>query len=79
MLSHYELYKIAGILHSGTVPSCLLTYLDIKMLTKFQDISIGNILVSDDTKHLTGALRQKERQGFLIDLNHAKRAKDSAG
>lgn len=23
MLSHYELYKIAGILHSGTLPSCL--------------------------------------------------------
>lgn len=23
MLSHYELYKIAGILHSGTLPSCI--------------------------------------------------------
>lgn len=23
MLSHYELYKIAGIIHSGTLPSCL--------------------------------------------------------
>lgn len=49
------------------------------MLTKFQDISIGNILVSDDTTHLTGALRQKERKGFIIDLDHAKRATDSSG
>lgn len=49
------------------------------MLTKFQDISIGNILVSDDTTHLTGALRQKERKGFIIDFNRAKRATDLSG
>ena len=49
------------------------------MLTKFQDVSIGNILVSDDTTHLTGALRQMERKGFIIDLDHAKRATDSSG
>ena len=40
---------------------------------------IGDILVSDDTRYLTGALRKQDRKGFMIDLDNAKRATDSSG
>ena len=49
------------------------------MLTNPQDVSIGNILASDDTTYLTGALRKQDRKGFIIDLDNAKRATDLSG
>ena len=49
------------------------------MLTNAQDVSIGNILASDDTTYMTGGLRKQDRKGFIIDLDNAKRATDSSG
>lgn len=49
------------------------------MLTNAQDVSIGNILASDDTTYLTGGLRKQDRKGFIIDLDNAKRVTDSSG
>ena len=49
------------------------------MLTNPQDVSIGNILAFDDTTYLTGALRQQDRKGSMIDLDNAKRVTDLSG
>ena len=49
------------------------------MLTNPQDVSIGNILASDDTTYLTGALQEQDRKGFVIDLDNAKRVTDLSG
>ena len=80
MLSHYELYKIAGILHFRYTPLLLMKTFSYGNANKSPRCLNWKYYLHPTTRtYLTGALRKQNRKGFIIDLDNAKRATDLSG